>query len=118
MDKLEYGWWERKRGNVKIPPYLGDKRNFTLTLEELEKYDAMLSAMVTVCTDERRKVRLNYVAMKNGQLPAFSTDTPRCTSLAHVMEFMVQCARSKLALTQFLVDVTGQRVKEKRDDVS
>lgn len=117
MDKMEYGWWERKRGNVKIPPYLGDKRNFTLSLEELEKYHTLLAEMKKAVEQEQEKVRVNHKAVRYGRIMSWDTP-PRCTGLAHVMEFMVQCARSKLALTQFLVDVTGQRVKEKRDDVS
>lgn len=117
MDKLEYGWWERKRGKVMIPPYIGDKRNFTLTLKELENYHTVLAEMKKAVEQEQEKVRVNHKAVRDGRIMSWD-GTPRCTGLAHVMEFMVQCARSKLALTQFLVDVTGQRVKEKRDDVS
>jgi hypothetical protein len=117
MDKLEYGWWERKRGNVMIPPYVGDKRNYTLTLEELEKYHALLLEMKETITNEQEKVRVNFKAVRDGRIMSWDTP-PRCTGLAHVLEFQVRIARNKLSLMQFLVDSTGQRVKEKRDGVS
>lgn len=117
MDKLEYGWWERKRGVVKVPPFIGDERNFTLTSEELLTYGHLLGEMKQVIEKEYAAASLNYRAVTTGKVPYYES-SPRCTSICDVLEFKVAHMKKELALMQLMSDICKQRIAEKKNAVA
>lgn len=110
---LPYGWWEFKFGKRELPKYLGEKRNFVLTVEELEKYAKILLETRDAAQREFGVVQSNIKALKVGRVPGYESP-PRCTTLAHLLGYMVQVARQKLAIMQFCTDVLAAR-REKND---
>lgn len=115
-DKLEYGWWEHKRGNVLLPEYLGDKRNFLLHAAEIEEYAKVLVAMGETIDKETKAVVFTRNALKTGHVASWETRDPQPITIASVLTFHVALAKHRLAMTQLLADVTGRRVKEKEDE--
>lgn len=109
---LPYGWWEFKFGKRELPTYLGEKRNFVLTVEELEKYAKILLETRDTAQKEFNTVQLNIKALKVGRV--YPGDIPRCTSLAHLLTWMVQAAKLKLAIMNFSNDMLAAR-REERD---
>jgi hypothetical protein len=113
VDKLEYGWWNRTRGNVVLPTSVGDTRNYVLTVEELAAYLTVLNDTLAAVEKEKLAVAFQLRAMEQGRLPTWEQRSPRCTTLAHVMEFLVSTAKNKLALMHVLLDASGKRIADK-----
>ena len=105
---LPYGWWEFKFGKRELPEYLGEKRNFVLTEQELEKYAVVLRETRDNAQRELDVVNTNIVALRTGRVKPWQ-EHPRCTSLAHLLGYMVQAAKQKLAIMNFCNDVLAAR---------
>jgi hypothetical protein len=109
-EKLEYGWWERERGHVMLPDTLGDKRNFVLRLEDLKELDAHLTAVKTQLVDEQARLRTTIRALETGKhSELYGRSEPRCYTLAHVLQMMVDIAKMKLAVMTALNSILQRR---------
>ena len=121
MDKesnsLCYGWWERKN-RVNLPKTLGHPKNYVLTPEELEQYNELMQAVLVATQKEAAAVRLNHRAMGGGKPFLVNLEgTPRCTTIAHVLEHMVADSKHKLALMHFLNDAAKKRVEAREAEL-
>lgn len=110
VDKLEYGWWERKRGNGLLPTTIGQKNNYVLTAEEMIEYAQLLDGMAKDLQAQAASARITAKALKTGRVASWEP-TPVCFTLAHVLELMVTMAKHKLAITQFLLRCSERAVK-------
>jgi hypothetical protein len=108
IERLTYGWWEPKRGNVLLPRTLGHKNNYVLTHEELAAYDIALVQLHEKVTKERERVAVTLTALRKGRVHRWDLD-PTCFTIAHILEFMITVGRAKLAVMQLLHYVTTQR---------
>lgn len=114
-DKLEYGWWERKRGHVLLPRTLGQKNNYVLTHEELCAYDLELVQMHEWIDQERQRVRNTLVVLRKGVIGRIIGVTePTCFTIAHILEGMVKLAKFKLGIMKVLHYIAKERALEKR----
>ena len=109
MDKLEYGWWEAKRGIVKLPTTLGDKRNIVLNLEEIKKYEEIMGKFEALAVRERSNARKLRVCLERRHLPTWE-DPPHILTLAACLETQVSEAKLKLELLQFMVEISKRAV--------
>jgi hypothetical protein len=113
MTQLAYGWWEPKRRAAEMPPTLKDPKNYVLTAEELKAYDDLLTGLIVAVEEERKAVLLNYKAITyTTQQPVeirWNQRVPRCTSVAHVLEFMLKTGRVKKAVMELLVGAAQKR---------
>jgi predicted metalloprotease len=94
---------------------LGHPKNYVLTPEELERYNELMQAAVVAIQKEAAAVRLNHRAL-TGKLLTFE-GTPRCTTLAHVLEHLVSDGKHKLALMHFLNDAAKKRVEAREAEL-
>lgn len=121
-DKLEYGWWERKRGVVLIPDTLGQKNNFVLTEVELALFDHELTILAAEVEKMRAQVANTLRIRRRGAMLHYAGWTkpgesdPVCYTLAHVLQFLVVQAKSKLGVMQLLNGIAAERVEMKRAD--
>lgn len=104
-ETLEWGWW---KSHDSIPATLGHPRNYVLTQDELATYDALLQGLLDTAGREKAKTGVNYRAVRDGRIMA-GQDSPRCTTLAHVLEFMLALGQHKLAVMSFLNEITKKR---------
>lgn len=116
-DKLEYGWWESKRGNVLLPTTLGQKNNYVLTEEELCHLDMELAEMAKAIDKMRANVdnTLRIRRRRSARLIGLERK-PICFTIAHVMQLMVDNAKAKLAIIQLLHYIVKQRNPNVRSD--
>jgi hypothetical protein len=113
-EKLEYGWWEAKRGHVLLPRTLGHKNNYVLTPEELAHYDLFLVQFTERIIKERERVGVTLRAYRQGRRPKWEQIDPTCITFAHVMEFMLVWGKGKLEMLHLLNYVLQRRVGEQR----
>lgn len=114
-ERLEYGWWERKRGRIFLPKTLGQKNNFVLTHEELAAYDACLVDMHMWIDEERKRTSNTLTVLRKGlKGHLISVTEPTCFTIAHVLEGMVRIARFELATMNVLGYIAKERVSEQR----
>lgn len=113
-DKLEYGWWERKRGNILLPRTLGHKNNYVLTHAELCAYDIELVQAAEWITKERNRVANTLGTLRKGRQMLWHEENPTCFTIAHILEGMVTLAKFKLGVMNLLNYVAKERVNEKR----
>lgn len=115
--QLTYGWWEPKRRAAEMPATLKDPKNYVLTAEELKAYDDLLTGLIVAISEERAAVLLNYKAITyTTQTPVeirWNQRTPRCTSVAHVLDFMLKAGRVKKAVMELLVAAAKKRTEER-----
>lgn len=115
VEKLEYGWWERKRGNVMLPRTLGQKNNYVLTHEELAVYDLELVQAREWIEKEQRRVSNTLTVLHKGMRGTLIGVTePTCFTVAHLLEGMVELAKFKLKVMELLHYAAKERVHEKR----
>lgn len=112
-DKLEYGWWERKRGNVQLPDTLGQKNNYVLTEVELALFDHELTQLAVEVEKMRADVANTLRIRRRGKAMVFEKD-PTCHTLAHVLQFLVMNAKAKLGIMHLLNGIAAKRVEMKR----
>lgn len=105
---MTWGWWMNKPNNP-IPVYLGDdKRNIVLSVEELKEYDKLLVEMIEQVQQERQAVYINLRAVEKKHHSELLTgrDAPRCTCLAHALQFMVTMGKQKLVVLEYMAKIT------------
>ncbi|HEX6826692.1 MAG TPA: hypothetical protein VF077_10295 [Nitrospiraceae bacterium] len=108
-EKLEYGWWERKRGNVLLPTTYKDKRNYVLTPTELHEYMDALLELKTAVDREYANAAHTHRVLHLGRLPTFADKDPVLFTLCHVLEFFIKMAKAKLRLMQLLLFCSRER---------
>lgn len=116
VEKLEYGWWEQKRGNIMLPKTLGHPKNFVLTPEELAHYDVYLTQFAEKVEHERARVARTIRAFRYGRTPIWEQADPTCFTLSHVMEFLLVHTKGKLDLLHILNYIAKRRVDEQRSN--
>lgn len=114
VEKLEYGWWERKRGHILLPRTLGHKNNFVMTHEELCAYDLELVCASEWINKERNRVANTLGTLRKGRQMLWHDENPTCFTIAHVLEGMVELAKFKLGVMHILNYIAKERVLEKR----
>lgn len=115
VDKLDYGWWESKRGHIFLPRTLGQKNNFVLTPEELAHYDMYLTDLAAKVEAEQVRVGFTMQCFRQARMPMWAQRTvPTCFTIAHVLEHLVLLAKGKLELMHILNYIAKARVDEQR----
>jgi len=109
IDKLPYGWWEKKRNQEPLPTTIQHANNFVLHAQDLEEYDAALLELKERVDAEWQQVRFSREVLRNGHLPKWDNRTPTLYTIAHVMEFFIKMAKSKLRLITILHDLAERR---------
>jgi hypothetical protein len=117
VDKLEYGWWERKRGNVLLPTTIGQKNNFVLYPAELAEYVEILGEFKALADKAYEQARFTAKTLENGRIPSFDNRTPTLYTVAHLLQSCVDEAKIRLRLMKFLHGVTKRRVDLKKETV-
>lgn len=107
-DKLEYGWWEHKRGNVQLPTTLGHPKNFVLTEEELCHFDIELEQLARETEKLRARVASTLRTRRRGRTN-YMDEEPTCFTIAHILEFMITHGKAKLGIMNLLVYVAQKR---------
>jgi hypothetical protein len=115
VDKLDYGWWEPTRGNIMLPKTIGQKNNYVLTHEELAAYEFILMEMKERIESEHARVVATLIALRKGKIDHWTKVMPTCFTVAHILQFMLKIAKSKLAIMELLKWAASQRVKEKQN---
>jgi len=108
-DKLEHGWWERKRGNMLLPTTYKDKRNYVLTPVELCEYKEALAELKFHVDAELAKAQYTHRVLHTGRLPTFDDRGPTLFTLCHVLEFFIKMAKCKLRLMTLLLFASRER---------
>lgn len=116
VERLEYGWWERKRGHIMLPCTLGKKNNYVLTHEELCAYDHALLEMKQWVEKEQARTATTLVALRRGRSRTYPWDRndPTCFTIAHSLESMIWLAKWKLGVMHILNYIAKERALEKR----
>ncbi len=115
IERLMYGWWERKHGHVLLPYTLSQRNNFVITHEELCAYDMELVAHGEWLDRERKRVENTLRALRRGkQNFPWNDKPPTCFTIAHILESMIAIAKFKLATINILNYICQERVGEQR----
>lgn len=108
-DKLEYGWWERKRGKDPVlPTTYKHPNNYVMQSDELCEYMFALEELKIVVTAEYERARLTHRVLYKGRLLSWEGD-PTLFTTAHVLEFFVKFMKCKLRLMKLLLYVARAR---------
>lgn len=112
-ERLEYGWWEPKRGHVLLPATLGDERNYVLTPVEMAAYDWLLMRKKADIEKESADIAYTVRCLRHGRMPVFEQRNPRCFTLCDMLEFEVKEKRTELEMMQLLLYMTKRAVDER-----
>lgn len=124
-DDVPYAWWERQTRNpwydretrrVVVPQTIKYHNNYTLTFDELKVYHSLLQAQRKTLEAEEEKCRRTVLAWEKGYVPSWQNENLPLYTLSRVMQTLVDSAKHKLAVTQFMVSLTQRMVATKKGE--
>jgi hypothetical protein len=114
VDKLEYGWWEKKRNTEPVTTYK-EKNNFVLYPAELAEYVEILGEFKVLADRAYEQARFTAKTLETGRVMSFDSRTPTLYTVAHLLQSCVDEAKIRLRLMQFLADTAKRRIDLKKE---
>lgn len=110
---LDWDWYKKP-----LPKTWGDKRNYVMTLAEMQTYSIALGRIAHAVAKEEAQVNAARKAMERKVSPSYMGE-PVPLTLAQVLQFKCTMAKEELHLMHWLLDATkrilGERNDEERD---
>lgn len=108
-ESLKPDWYK-----YELPTTLGHPGNYTLTADEVERYVGVLYKMHALLARQTQDAKATLKAMRTKHVPPWD-HIPHPLTLGALLENEVRHQRTRLEMTEFMVDVTGRRVQAKRE---